>query len=303
MSPMALLVLCTVCGGLVAAAIWLLAQTAASDTGQKINARLAQIDANASVDGGLAGEDSGWLTRQFWLSGVNAKSNMLLHFGELLLFLGVIIGLFFGWVVGFVTALVIPAILWLVLKQRGAQRGARMARQLPAFLEHMQRSLLAGNSFEKAFADATAETEKPLRQVTDRVTRQVHMGVAIEAALGDAAELSQRKELATLALAARVNRRFGGSPRAMLGSIIQLIRQQENAGRELRALTAETRFSAVVLAAIPIGITAFILFSNPGFYTDMWASTSGRGVLIGAGVLQCLGVLAIWRMISSVDSQ
>ncbi len=103
-------------------------------------------------------------------------------------------------------------------------------------------------------------------------------------------------------MSARVNRRYGGSIRNMIKSLVQVIRARGTAARELRALTAETRFSALLLFLIPLAITLFILLRNPAFYNDMWSDGLGRLLLLAAAGLQLLGGLIIWRMLRATEA-
>src|SRR3546814_9139028 len=52
------------------------------------------------------------------------------------------------------------------------------------------------------------------------------------------AEIHQLRDLKVMALAASINRKFGGSLRNVLRSLISGIRSRENAARELRATSA-----------------------------------------------------------------
>src|SRR3546814_14651293 len=102
-----------------------------------------------------------------------------------------------------------------------------------------------------------------------------------------------------MALAASINRKFGGSLRNVLRSLVIGIRSRENAARELWALTSETRFSALVLAVIPIALMVFIFWQNPHYYLQMWPATKGRFMLAGALCIQVCGMLLSWRMMNS----
>jgi tight adherence protein B len=214
--------------------------------------------------------------------------------GFLLMTLGFLLGLM---VVGF--ALV--AIL-LVLQQMAGSRQRQIVSQLPEFLEHVLRALIAGNTLEEAFAESARESAEPLRGLFLGVARQVRLGAPIEDTLSQIADVHDLPDIRVLAMSARVNRRYGGSIRNMIKSLVQVIRARGTAARELRALTAETRFSALLLFMIPLAITLFILVRNPALYNDMWNDGLGRMLLFGAAGLQCLGGLIIWRMLRSTES-
>ena len=127
-----------------------------------------------------------------------------------------------------------------------------------------------------------------------RIQKQVNRAGEYQQS-GDA----QNRDIRVLALAANINRKYGGTLRNVFRSLIQSIRMREAAQRELRALTAETRFSALVLAFIPLAVCGFIFLRNRAYYTDMLATQSGRTTLVVALVLQVAGMLVIWRMMRS----
>ncbi|MEN8720537.1 MAG: type II secretion system F family protein [Oceanococcaceae bacterium] len=208
--------------------------------------------------------------------------------------LGVLFGLTFA-LIGLVVYMV-AVILWALAREM--QRQNKMREQLPNFLEHMMRILNAGNSLEEALSGATDECPEPLADVFRRVSRQVRLGAPIEETLTEVALLSGMRELQVMALATQINRRFGGSLKRIFKSLVAAIHQQDAARREMRALTAETRFSAVVLAIVPIGMMLYILSQNPDYYTQMWNDGGGRSLLLAAVGLQLLGVVIIWRMVN-----
>ena len=117
----------------------------------------------------------------------------------------------------------------------------------------------------------------------------------------ETAEIHGLRDLKVLALAAAINRKYGGSLRNLLRSLIQAVRARDSAARELRALTAETRFSAFVLSVIPVGLMIYIFAQNPDYYRTMWLDGVGRWLLVGSVVLQVMGVLVIYRMMRSTE--
>lgn len=185
---------------------------------------------------------------------------------------------------------------WMLLLRQAASRRRRILEQLPAFLDSVTRVLAAGNTLEEAIASAVREAPDPIRPLFISVGRQVRLGAPIEAVLHELAEINQLRELKILAMAASINRKYGGSLRNVIRSLIQAVRARDNAARELRALTAETRFSAMVLSVIPIILMLYIVWQNPGYYTQMWAQASGKVLLGGSMVMQALGMLVIFRM-------
>lgn len=190
--------------------------------------------------------------------------------------------------------------LYLILQLLYRRRVERIGRQLPMFVDHVIRALHTGSSLESALNSAAEQTQPPLKEVTDRVRRSVQVGSSLADALEDAARLYEIRYLYILTMGARVNARYGSSAVGLFKSLQQMIQGRERASRELRALTGETRLSAVVLAVLPVGLAAYILAMNPGYLATMWSDPGGRTMILAALAWQALGLLIIWRMIRSI---
>ena len=163
-----------------------------------------------------------------------------------------------------------------------------------------RRSLQAGRTLGDALEQAVAAADDPLRAVFARASSHVQLGISLPEALQDIAELYEVEELHILALGVAVNYRYGGNTTELLDNIIKVIHEREKIGRQLRAMTGETRFSALVLAVLPLGLGMYILASNPGYLMAMWTDGFGRTLLLASLGLQAVGCVALWRMLKSV---
>ncbi|WP_028080295.1 type II secretion system F family protein [Solimonas soli] len=242
-----------------------------------------------------------WICHLVWRTGVDMQPSTVLR-----ILIGVALFvplalLVFGALAGLALIVLALVVGWLLLTQKAVRRRAKIVGQLPPFLESTIRVLAAGNTLDEALASAAREAPEPIKPLFISISRRVRLGAPLEAVLMDAGEIHQLRDLKIMALAASINRKFGGSMRNVLRSLIDGIRMRENAARELRALTAETRFSAMVLAIIPIAIMFFMVWRNPAYYAQMWADSSGRMLLAGTIGLQVAGMVIIWRMMKSTE--
>ncbi|WP_029918950.1 type II secretion system F family protein [Nevskia soli] len=241
-----------------------------------------------------------WVSRLLWRGGseIQPRGIVLVLLG-LLVFL-VLVFMVAGPVVGLPINIGTLLVIYLVLVQRAARRRSKIIEQLPGFLENMIRVMSAGNSLEEALVLAARESDDPLRPLFVSVGRQIKLGAPVDQVLAEAGGLYNLRDVKVLSLAASVNRRYGGSLRGVLKSLILAIRQRGTAARELRALTAETRFSAMVLAFVPVGLTTYIYLTNPQFYDAMWHDATGKKVLIGGVIWVVIGMIVLWRMVNSI---
>ncbi|MHA7835082.1 MAG: type II secretion system F family protein [Algiphilus sp.] len=242
-----------------------------------------------------------WACHLVWRTGAETEPSMVARWMVAFGFLVPIALVLMGVLAGLVAIGIVLVMTWAVLSRQAARQRARIIEQLPDFLESVSRVLSAGNSLEESLISAAQESNDPLRGLFVSVGRQVRLGASVEVVLADMADIHRIRDLRVMAMAASINRKYGGSLREIFRSLVQAIRSRDMAARELRALTAETRFSAVVLAVIPVGLMLYILARNPEYYTTMWTDTGGRYMLIGSALLQAAGVFVIWRMLAKVQ--
>ena len=260
-------------------------------------------ESDADSGGRRFGDTDSWYARQLQRAGLDPDAAGPVRWLVIFAVLVVVITLAAGVLPGVVSLALLGCGAWLWLMNRISKRRAKILEQLPDFVEHMVRALAAGNSLEEALYSATADAEQPIRGLFLSVARQVRLGAPIEDVLDEAALIHDVNDVRVMAMAARVNRRYGGSLRRIFKSLVQAIRERDAAARELRALTAETRFSAVVLAIVPIGLSLYILSQNPDYYVDMWNQPTGRVLLLLSVFLQASGVMVIWRMLRVAERE
>ena len=241
-----------------------------------------------------------WLDRAFLQAGLGRPSERLGLWLSLWAGAVVLAGLIGGWVF-FLALLVLPLLLLkLFVSWRYHRRVRRMVEQLPLLLDHSVRSLKAGRTLADAVLTAIDASSDPLKTSISRVSRNVQMGVSLPEAVSDFAELYERDEFRMFALGLKVNHRYGGNASELLENLIVLIREREQGARRLRAMTGETRMTALVLGMLPVFVVGFFMSTNPDYMLKMWQDGSGQHMLLTAMAMQIVGSVALWRMVRSV---
>jgi tight adherence protein B len=196
--------------------------------------------------------------------------------------------------------LILAGGLHFLLRWRYKQRVSRMVGQLPAFLDHVIRSLKSGRTLGDALQLAITRCPDPLRVALSGSLRSLELGLPIGEVMSDFAELYDRQELHMLAVSVKVNQRYGGNASDLMDSLILLIRDRERASGQLRAMTGETRIGAWVLGVLPLLLGGYVFASNPDMFLNLWDDPTGRLMLFGALGLQAIGSWLLWRMLRSV---
>ncbi|MBX8502660.1 type II secretion system F family protein [Pseudomonas cichorii] len=241
-----------------------------------------------------------WLERAFLRAGLGRPTDRIglaMTLWAVSMLLGYLIGDWFGFGVGMVAA---PLMLRMFISWRYRKRVRRMIEQLPQMLDHTVRSLKSGRTLADAVLHGIEAADQPLHDGMLRIERNVQMGVSLPDAARDFAELYERDEFHLFALGLKVNHRYGGNASELMENLIKLIREREQASRQLRAMTGETRMTAIVLALLPIAMVGYFMLTNPDYLMHMWQDSGGQRMLIVAFAFQVMGCLALWRMLRSV---
>lgn len=290
------LLLLLVCLGLLGLSIRLFYRAIRQSGTDRVLGRLAHGQPQLVV------EKSSWagLERAFLRAGLGRPTERISLWLTLWAF-AVLLGLAVGsWLGALVFLLVPPLAVRFYVSWRYQRRLKRMIEQLPQLLDHTVRSLKSGRNLADAVLGAIEATEDPLKNAMGRVQRNVQLGVGLTDAVSDLAELYEKDELRLFALGLKVNHRYGGNASELLENLIKMIREREQAARQLSAMTGETRVTAWVLGCLPIGLAGYFLITNPAYLLAMWHDRSGQIMLATAFGLQVVGSLALWRMLRSV---
>lgn len=272
--------------------VWLGQQQAQQEA---VTRRLASVGVQALV---FAKRD--WLTLQLERAGITLEPTQRRMILLALAGLHLLAALQFGLPFALLLALGLAAFAYSAIGTIYQRRQNQIVSQLPRLLDQVVRLLRTGKTLGDSFIIATREAEEPLKSVMLKLQRNVQLGMTIPEAFIELSETYALKELQVLSLGVNVNARYGGSLIDLLNNIITLIHQREQLNRQLRAMTGETRTSAVVLSVLPILLGTFMATSNPDYLFQMVDDPTGQWVLMGAAGMQIAGMAVIWKMLRSV---
>jgi tight adherence protein B len=224
--------------------------------------------------------------------GLTLLSGMILYTVLFLLGNSVLLG-----ILGGLIGLRLPAML---VKSKIKRLSAAMTDQLPEALNIISSGLRAGFSFPQAVSVVVREMEPPLAVEFSRVLRENRLGKPMDAVLNDLVGRVDNDDLELLVTALLIQRQVGGNLAEVLDSISHTIRERVRIKGEIRTLTAEGRLSAVILSLLPVAVALAISVLNPGYVVILIEEPIGIAMIIGAIILQLIGIMII-RKIVAID--
>jgi tight adherence protein B len=185
----------------------------------------------------------------------------------------------------------------LLLRARIAKRRKQFADQLDGTLQLMSSSLRAGLSMLQALASVAKESEEPTASELARVVNETRVGRPVVPALEEAAERMDNEDFRWAAQAIAINREVGGSLAEVLDGVAGTIRERGQIRRQVDALSAEGRLSALILMALPVGVAGFVWMSNPEYLAPFTETPIGYALIVVSILLFIAGGLWLRKVV------
>jgi tight adherence protein B len=177
----------------------------------------------------------------------------------------------------------------LLVKIKAARRRAAFADQLDDSLQLMASSLRAGHSLLRAVDAVSQDAVSPTSEEFSRIVNETRVGRDLSDSLDEVAERMRSDDFLWVAQAIAIHREVGGNLAEVLDAVGHTIRERNQIRRQVKALSAEGKLSAIVLGALPFGIVGFISMTNPDYMAKFTQSVIGYGMIAGVVVLMLVG--------------
>ncbi|PKG00782.1 type II secretion protein F [Alcanivorax sp. 97CO-6] len=220
----------------------------------------------------------------------------------LLLFLALlaIIQAFIGLM--FVILLLVSAILFAVFywNYRYQKRRRLIFESTPEVIDDVIRGIDAGRSLEQALVNALNDAPKVFFPLLFRLRSAVESGRDYTGLIDDFSKLYSIPPLTFVAVALRTSSHYGSAVRPVLKKVSRSLRSQQEMRREFLAATAETRFTAMAFAVLPLVIGASLIGLNESFRDVLLDTESGQKMLMTSIGLIVVGTIIVFRMVQGV---
>jgi tight adherence protein B len=199
------------------------------------------------------------------------------------------LGVFLGAIVG----LIAP---WMYLRFRSNRRKKKFLEQLADMCQMMGNSMRAGFSILQSMDLVGQEGPAPASQEFERVVTEVKLGLPMETALEHLQQRQPGENLELMIVAINVQRQIGGNLSEILMVIAQTIRERVRFERDLKALTAQARYSSYIITALPLAVAFVINLMDTEYESYLYKTTVGN-IMIGVSIaMLALGYFFLRRI-------
>jgi tight adherence protein B len=242
-----------------------------------------------------------WLNRLYLQSGM--KADPFAFLGSFL-----VVGTFLGVATFLATRALLPAAVTtlatgvalpvLVLSLLRSRRLKRFGEQLPEALDIVVRSLRAGHPTRVSLALVATEMSDPIGTEFGIVCDEMTYGLELERAMQNLLERVGLDDLRFVVVSIRVQSTTGGNLAEILGNLADVIRDRFRLRRKVWAISAEGRWSGILLSMAPFLLFGIIALIAPSYYGLVWDRPIVQPALAGMVVWLLIGDYIIYRMVN-----
>lgn len=200
----------------------------------------------------------------------------------------------------FFITLVSFGLLWMMpiiyVKRKKEQRKKKFNDQLGDALSIFSNALKAGYSYLQAVSSVAKEMPEPISKEFGRVLKEMSFGIDATKTLTNMIQRVDSEDLKLMVTAIVIQKETGGNLAEILDNIAGTIRDRVRLQGEIKTLTAQGRFSGVIVSILPIALGFFIYLMNKPYMMLLFTSPIGKGMLIMAFINEMLGAFMISKI-------
>ncbi len=179
-----------------------------------------------------------------------------------------------------------------------SSRLSKFEQHLPDAIDLFNRSMKAGHNIHAGLETIGTESLDPVRMEFKKVIEELALGSQIEPALHNLGKRVPLIDLKFFVTGLILQRQTGANMVQVLENLALLIRERLNLAAKMRASTAQQRFSAGLLCAMPIVVGFGFWILKPEYIRLLYTDETGSKWLTYAIISEIVGILVIRKIAS-----
>jgi tight adherence protein B len=200
--------------------------------------------------------------------------------------------------IALVLAIVAALVPYLVINRKRKVRLRRFEEQFPEAIDLIARAMRAGHGLSAGLGMVADEIDAPVGREFRLLYDWQNYGMSLPEALQRFGQRLPLMDARFFVTAVLTQRESGGNLGEVLDNLSRVIRERFRVKRQIRVLSAHGRMTAAVLAGLPPSLAAFFLVTSPEYMAELTSDPLGVRMVIGAIVLQIVGMLIIRKLVN-----
>lgn len=183
----------------------------------------------------------------------------------------------------------VPLVTTMIMR---AKRQSLILRQMPGMTDELARAAKTGRSLDQCIHLIADDTPSPLGDELRLCSRKLKMNVPLEDAVSELPHRTGLDSLRIFTTALIVHQQTGGDLVRVMERLSRTLRDRTQFLGRLRAATATSRATAILMIAIPPLVVFFFNWRDPQYINNLLSSGWGQAATFTGIALEVIG--AIW---------
>ncbi len=202
---------------------------------------------------------------------------------------------FLAFAVGIIGVFGVPR--WVVSKMT-KRRQAKFLSELANAVEIIVRGVKSGLPLNECLTTIARESAEPLASEFREVVEQQRVGVPLAEALERLTTRMPLAEVRFFTIVIAIHQQAGGNLSEALGNLATVLRDRFRLKMKVKALSAEAKASALVLASLPPAVVFMVYGASPDYIMPLFSTRTGNFMLLFGACWMIIGVLVMRKMIN-----
>lgn len=178
------------------------------------------------------------------------------------------------------------------------RRQAKFLGELANAIDVVVRGVKSGLPLNECLQVIARESPEPLAGEFREVVEQQRLGVTLGEALDRMCDRLPLAEVRFLAIVIGIQQQAGGNLSEALSNLSGVLRDRFRMQMKIKALSAEAKASAMVLASLPPGVMFMVYLTSPDYIMPLFTTLMGKFMIAVGACWMLMGVLVMRKMIN-----
>lgn len=195
-------------------------------------------------------------------------------------------------------ALVLGAMPLIYIRRARQRRLTKFEAMLPDAIDLFNRSMKAGHNTHAGLETIAQEAFDPVKKEFRKVIEELALGAPLEDTLHGLGKRVPLIDLKFFITGLILQRQTGADLVHVLENLALLVRERLNLAAKMKAATAQQRFSAGLLCALPLVVGLGFWILKPDYIRLLYADPTGQKFFTYAIISELIGILIIRKIAS-----
>lgn len=208
---------------------------------------------------------------------------------------GGLVGILVVFALSFIVGIVVPIFF---LQYKKSKRLSLFAKQLPDALDIMVRSLKAGHPISTSMTMVTKEMSDPIGTEFGIAVDEMTYGLELREALANLGNRVDVEDYQYVVVSINIQHETGGNLAEVLQNLSTVLRARFRMFKKIRAISAEGRLSAKILAIMPFAFGALTFTKKPDYYLNVVEDPLFWPLVAVALLLELAGIWIMYKLVN-----